>query len=272
MLSAEPVLGRKTPGLTTLVVTGTCGSVSLHVAMTSNPLEAILQAGELRRLLLGWFLWAPTALLVPAVGWVGTPLTFRLALGLGLGLGLAVAPYAAPSAAATHGFWLELGRALLLGCTVGVGVAAVFWAALMVGGVADRMGRLRAEATQEVLPQGSTSLLFGLLTALFFLAGGGVSRVSSALAELAWSSAEGLAARMADTCVASITLAVTVATPVLLATLLLEGVSGLVARSAPPLVVDALLGPLKALAFLLLLALALEPMMGALAEAWGTSR
>lgn len=266
MLPWEPALGRNTPGLTT-VVTGTCGSVSVHAAMTSNLLEAILQAGELRPLLLGWFLWAPTALLVPAVGWPSAPLTFRLALGLGLGL--AVAPYAAPPGHAADGSWLELGRALLLGGVVAVGVAAVFWAALMVGGMADRMrpGRPRVDDAPGVLPEGPTSLLFGLLTALFFLAGGGVSRVSGALAELAWSTAEGLAARVAETCVASVTLAITVAAPVLLATLLLEGISGLVARSAPPLIVDTLLGPLKALAFLILLALALEPMMGALAEA-----
>src|SRR5690606_37129006 len=102
-----------------------------------------------------------------------------------------------------------------------------------------------------------------------FLAGGGPSRVSAALTDLAGSTNGGYAQKIADTCVASITLAVTVATPVLLATLLLEGVTALIARSAPSLVVDTLLGPLKALAFLFLLALALPPMMAVLVEALG---
>lgn len=243
----------------------------MRVAMTSNLVEAFLAVGELRSLILGWFLWAPTALLVPALGWLNAPLTPRLALGFGLGLA------AAPRGPAAEGsFWVELGRALLLGGVVAVGVAAVFWAALMAGGVADRVwpGRSqlegpRSEGGAEVVPQGPMSLLLCLLTALFFLAGGGPSRVSAALTDLAWSTNGGYAQKIADTCVASITLAVTVATPVLLATLLLEGVTALIARSAPSLIVDTLLGPLKALAFLFLLALAIHPMTAMLVEALG---
>ncbi len=233
--------------------------------MASNPLLESVVTGELRALLLGWFLWAPTALLVPAFGWPGSPLTPRLALGLGLSL--CVAP---STAGLPEGWGGALAWALGIGVSVAVGAAGVLWAALMAGGVADRFGPGGGGSSEEGLwdPPGPLSFLFGLLSALFFLAGGGPARAGAALTRLARVPAAGeLLQPILDACLASITLAVGVATPILLTVLLLEGIMVLLRRTALPLATEQLLGPLKTLAFLFLLAVALEPMLTALADA-----
>jgi type III secretory pathway component EscT len=234
--------------------------------MASNPLLDLATAGELDSLLVGWFLWAPTAVLVPAVGWVGSPIGLRLAIGLGLSLCvLPEAPVAGP-------LWIELGRALGIGVSVAVGAALVLWAALMVGGVADRAafrsGRSDA-AEPGPLPAGPLALLFGLLTCLAFLAGGGPQRVGDALVTVHRARLESLVEPVVSACIAAIHLAVAVATPVLLTLVLLEALAALLQRTAAPLLVEAALGPLKALAFLFLLAVALEPLVSALARALG---
>lgn len=236
----------------------------MRSGMTSNPWLELLGTGELRALCVGWFLWAPTALLVPALGWIGAPLGPRLALGFGLSL--CVLPEVSPQGE----LWLDLARALGLGVSVAVGAGAVLWAALMVGGIADRLRTTDGALDDtELLPTGPLALLFGLLTALFFLAGGGPARVGAALARLGEAPHPESARAIVDACTASITLAVTVATPVLLTALLLETLSALLQRSAAPLVAEALLRPLTALAFLFLLAVALGPLLEALGGALG---
>lgn len=221
--------------------------------------------GELRALILGWFLWAPTALLVPAFGWPGSPLAPRLALGLGLSLCVAPATTGLPA-----GWGEALVWALGIGVSVAVGAAGVLWAALMAGGVADRFGPGGGRADGDGLwdPPGPLSFLFGLLSALFFLAGGGPARAGAALTRLARVPSQGeLLQPILDACLASITLAVGVATPILLTVLLLEGIVLLLRRTALPLATEHLFGPLKALGLLFLLAIALEPMLTALADA-----
>lgn len=238
----------------------------MRPGMASNPLLDLAAASELDSLLVGWCLWAPTALLVPAIGWLGSPVGPRLAMGLGLSLCVL------PEAPLRRPLGLELARALGLGVSVAVGAALVLWAALMVGGVADRAAFRGARGESEEggpLPAGPLALLFGLLTCVFFLAGGGPVRVGDALVKVHRAPPEGLTEGVAEACVAAIHLAVTVATPVLLTVVLLEAVAALVQRTATPLLVEAVVGPLKALGFLFLLAVALEPLVRALAGALG---
>lgn len=238
----------------------------MRAPMPSNPLTDPLLTGELRSLFLGWVLWAPTALLLPAFGWPGSPWGPRLALGFGLSLCVGPTVDGLPG-----GAWGAFVWALGIGAAVAAGAASVLWAALMAGGVADRFGpggSQRGAVGEELWdPPGPLSFLFGLLSALFFLAGGGPARVGGALSRLAVIPEGEIVQPLIDACLASITLAVSVATPLLLAVLLLETVSALLQRTALPLATESLLGPLKALAFLFLLALALDPMLTAVADA-----
>jgi type III secretory pathway component EscT len=235
--------------------------------MASNVLGGLPLSGELQALVLGWFLWAPTALMVPAVSWIGAPVTSRLAVGLGLSVCVAPVIGRAPEGS----FWFELIEFLLMGFAVAVGSGAVIWAAMMAGGVADRLGpggaQRGASAEAEPLPTGPFGMLFGMLSILAFLGAGGPAHVGAALGRLMVVPQTGLLGAIIDGCLASITLAVTVATPILLAATLLELITALLQRAAYPVAVEGILPGLKGLAFVFFIALAVGLMLSMLSEA-----
>jgi type III secretory pathway component EscT len=157
-------------------------------------------------------------------------------------------------------------RQLVIGSLAALGAVRVMWAALLVGGIADKLGPAGTLPRSD--DEGSTPLetLFGLTTMVVFFAGGGPTRLAGAFTRLGSraGAAGDVASSVLDAALAAVTIAVTVAAPLIVAALLVELVLALAARAALPLVVDGLLAPVRALIFLVALALCFEGMVEAL--------
>ena len=218
---------------------------------------------DLRGWALAWARVTPALTLVPAFGLNALPAQTRAALGLAIAV--SIAPSLSPSHLAA-----PFGVALLLesarGLPVALAAAGALWAAGMAGGLTDNIrGARETQALpvvdEEVSPLGA---LLSLLVALLFLETGGAARIAAVLSSnqelshgVLWQVASGLTH--------SVELALAVAAPVVAVSIVAELANALIARSATPAHVVALLAPLRSILILVTFALLFERMAGLLA-------
>lgn len=223
----------------------------------SEVLEALARVAgvDFRGWLLAWARVLPVVLLVPAFGLGSVLLPIRI--GLALALALAIAPGLRVLAGGEEPLWFAVGREVARGLPLAIGTAALLWAAVMAGGLADNLrgGRESSEVPVLEEPAPPLAAVFGLLVGFAFLAGGGAERVISALAEPQLTSTWGAAAQRLSQ---AIGLAVALAAPLVAASLLVEIAGAFVARAAAPAYVLPLLAPLRSLALLFVVWLALD--------------
>jgi type III secretory pathway component EscT len=208
---------------------------------------AALGAPDLRAWSLAWMRALPIVTIVPAFGLGAVAMPIRL--GLAAALALAAAPALRPVASDGTPFAVALLREGAKGLPVALGAAAILWATVMAGGLADNLrgGREVVEVPLLEEPSPPLAALFGLFAAVGFIEVGGVARLFAALAEpelhVTWAFA---AQRLA----ASIGVAVAIAAPLVMGSLLIEIAGALIARAASPAFVLPLIAPLRSVALL----------------------
>jgi type III secretory pathway component EscT len=210
---------------------------------------------DARATLLAWARLFPVVTIVPAFGLAAVSIPIRV--GLSLALAIAVAPALRPLVAGNESLIVLLLREAAFGLPVALGAAAFLWAAIMAGGLVDNLRGARDEGEVPLLDEPATPLaaFFGLLVVLAFLETGGVGRVAQALSDPRLSTGLGVAAeRLAQ----SMSLAVAIAAPLAVTSIVVEAASGLVARAATPAYVFSLFLPIRSLALLVMLWLSLD--------------
>jgi len=204
---------------------------------------------------LAWARALPLLVIVPAFGLGGVAAPIRVALAFGIAG--CIAPALHGSVATGVPYWLALLREAASGVPVALGTAAILWAAVMAGGLIDNLrgGRESADLSVQGEPSTLFGAMFGLLAALGFLETGGASRVASALAEPRLHTTFAVAAeRLSE----SVGIAVAVAAPLVVGSLLIELAGAFVARAASPAYVVPLIAPLRSLGVLFVVWLALD--------------
>jgi type III secretory pathway component EscT len=214
-----------------------------------------LYGADGRAFLVAWARALPLVTLVPAFGLSAVALPIRVVLGATMAV--AVAPalrgVASTDVPLPSLLLIEAGRTLPLA----LATSALLWAAVMAGGWVDNLRGAREHVELPLIdePGGPFSALFGLLMAIAFLEVGGASRLAAALAEpravSTWATA---AERLSQ----SVGLAVALAAPLAVGSVLVELTAGLIARAATPAYVLSLLAPLRSLALLVLVWLSLD--------------
>jgi type III secretion protein T len=240
--------------------------------MPASVLEAVASAFQsagidLPELGLAWGRVLPIVVLVPAFGLRALPLSARAVIGLALAA--AIAPGIA-LVGTHHGEHVSaLADELTRGLSVAIAAAVPLWAATMTGGVIDA---LRTSGAPELMSsptvEGRSTQLGALLSVLasaIFLAGGGASRAVAAVARPETASSPVLLA--AHDLVAGISLAVALGAPVLVASIVVEVGSALIARTASPAQIQTVLAPLRALVVLVVLAVSIDRIAAGLALA-----
>jgi type III secretory pathway component EscT len=231
-----------------------------------SEVAAVLGEGgvDLGRLGLAWARVAPSVALIPAFGLRAFPAPARATLALALA---AVVAPGIPGLAPDGTAWpVALAVEVARGLPVALAASASLWAATMAGGVIDDLRGARESSALPTVEAGATPLgaLMAVLVALVFLESGGPARVVAALASPDLAFSEPLAAA-ARNLVSGIGLALAVATPVLVASIVIEVASSLVARAASPAFIQPLLAPLRSLGLLAVTAVVLERMLELLA-------
>lgn len=221
--------------------------------------RAMREAGvDLSALGLAWARVMPSVILVPAFGLRALPTPARGVLALVLAMTIfPSATFSAPPDASVPWIVLLLFEALR-GLPVAVAAAVPLWAATMAGTLVDQF-RGSSDSQSSPVVEGKSSsfgVLFSLLAGFLFLASGGPSRVAMALVRDPMPEAPLLA--IASHLVHGITLAVSIGAPLVVAAMVLEVASALVARAASPAQVHALTGPLRAFGILAVVAAAMD--------------
>jgi flagellar biosynthetic protein FliR len=232
--------------------------------------DALTRSGlDLTALGLAWARAMPTVVIVPAFGLRALPVPARAVIGLALAA--TVFPALHPVLATTEGSaWpiLAVGQ-MALGLPVALATAVPLWAATMAGGVTDALRGSAGQGTPSAptVEGGATPLgvPLSILASSVFLATGGPARVAMALATSAPPGHPALAAAFDLT--TGISLAVTLAGPLLAASVVIEIAGALIARAAAPAQLHLLLAPLRALGLLVILGLSFERMAIVLASA-----
>jgi type III secretory pathway component EscT len=226
--------------------------------------ESLVEVVEKNGLDLGaWGLaWArviPSITLVPAFGLRAFSAPARIVLGLALAA--CIAPALQPIAATTSWPVAALSE-VARGVPVALTAAVALWAANMAGGLVDDLRGAREQAELPNVETGASPLgaLFVMLTSIAFLESGGPARIASALARPALEVMGPLQAAALNLS-NGIQIAVAVATPLVVASIVVEVASALVSRAANPAYVQPLLAPLRSLVILGVLALVLERMV-----------
>jgi type III secretory pathway component EscT len=235
--------------------------------MPATPLPS---PNEIQALGLAWARVMPTVTIVPAFGLRALPAPARGVLALALAAG--IYPALLPVAGARAGVpWVIAAlEQVLAGLPIAVAAAVPLWAATMAGGLVDalRGGAPDGPAAGSPVVEGRASS-FGILLSVFasaaFLATGGAARAAAALA--AATPAEHPVLAAARDLAGGITLAVAIGGPVLAAAVVLEIAFALLARSASPAQIHALLAPIRALGLLAVVAIVLERIGALLAAA-----
>jgi flagellar biosynthesis protein FliR len=204
---------------------------------------------------LAWARAVPLVIIVPAfgLGAVAAPVRVALALGIAGAIAPALRGTVDPSVPLWFALLREAGRTLPLA----LGTAAILWAAIMAGGLVDNLRGAHEGTELPILEQPATPLgaLFGLLVALGFLETGGVERVARVLSAPRLQTSFAVAAeRLAD----SVGIAVAIAAPLVVGSILIELASAFVARAASPAYVAPLVAPVRSLGVLFVVWLALE--------------
>jgi type III secretory pathway component EscT len=218
---------------------------------------------DLRAWSLGWARVSPSVVLIPAFGLRALPAAARVMFALVLGL--AISP-AITSDELGPPWPLAFVTELFRGLPVAITAATVLWAASMAGGLADDLRGSRAVSGLPTAEIGATPFgaLLSMLTAIVFLQSGGPSRLARALF-VAPPSTHALLGRAIQDLVSGIELAIAVAAPLIVATVVIEVASALVTRAMVPAMIAPALAPLRSLVLLGVLAVLLERVLSLLA-------
>jgi len=219
---------------------------------------------DLRGWALAWARVTPALTLLPAFGLNALPAQTRAALGLALAVGIAPSLQPVPlSAPFSVALLLEAAR----GLPVALAASGALWAAGMAGGLTDNIRGARETQALPIVDEETSPLgaLLSLLVALVFLESGGAARVAAALSSNITVS-HGTLWRVALGLTHSIELALAVASPLVAVSIVLELANALIARSATPAHVVALLAPLRSILILVTFALLFERMASLLAR------
>ena len=235
----------------------------LDPAQILQPVLATL-AVDLRGWALAWARVMPALTVLPAFGLTALPVQTRAALGLALAVSIAPSLHPAQlSAPFPIALLLEAAR----GLPVALAASGALWAAGMAGGLTDSLRGARETQALPIVSEDTSPLgaLLSLLIALVFLEGGGAARVAAALSSnltvshgALWLVALGLTH--------AIELALAVAAPVVAVSIVLELANALIARSATPAHVVALLAPVRSILILVCFSLLFERMASLLAS------
>lgn len=228
-----------------------------------DSLAQLLQtAPALRNSVLGAARVMPVVVLVPAFGLRALPWGARV--GLALTLGLSVAP--AMSQPSALPFGLAVAVQALSGLPVAVSAAVVLWAASMAGGLVDESRQARELSHVPVVAADAspTGTLFGLVAAIAFLQTGGTGRVIAAL-NRETPDVHDLLTRVVHDLLAGVHIAIALAVPFLVASVLFEVAIALVSRALGSLSLQWLWAPLRTLFILLCLAILLERVLSMIA-------
>lgn len=215
---------------------------------------------EIRGWLLAWARVAPAVVLVPAFGLRAIPLPARAAMGLALGA--AIVPSLRPLEA-TGPLWpWALLVESLRGLPVALVAASVLWVATMTGGLVDN---LRGAQERQHLPNVETDAspmgaLLAMLAAILFLQTGGPAHLVERLMAPEHLSPS-LLVRTASALTCGVGLAIEVAAPLAVTSLVVETSLLLIARAAQPAPVLALVAPLRTMVLLGVSALLLDRML-----------
>lgn len=227
---------------------------------------AFADAGvDLSAMGLAWARMLPTVTLVPAFGLRALPAPVRVVVAFMLAL--CIFP-AVRADTAMQGPWpLLVFENLVRGLPVALAATIPLWAATMAGNLVDSLRGARDTWDFDAVAGKSSHLgiVFGLLAATLFLQGGGPSRVAFALATQDFP-AHPLLSALHDL-TSGIALAVALAGPLLAASMVLEVAVALTARASFPAQVHALFPPLRALGFVVVIALVLERISWVLSRA-----
>ncbi len=222
---------------------------------------------EIQAIGLAWARVMPAVTIVPAFGLKALPTAARGVLALAIAAG--IYPALLPVVRAREGVpWVVSAlEQVLAGLPIALAAAVPLWAATMAGGVVDSLRGAQDAAGSPVVEGRASS--FGILLSIFasaaFLATGGAARVASSLA--AFAPTENPMLAIANDLASGITLAFAIGGPLLAAAVVLEITFALVARSASPAQIHALLAPIRALGLLAVLAIVLERIGALLAAA-----
>lgn len=215
---------------------------------------------DLAALGLAWARVMPVVTLVPAFGLRALPTAARAVLSLALALAIFPAMQGAHgSLISPHIAWpMALLLEALRGLPVAIAAAVPLWAATQAGGLVDTLRGGQGELSVPVV-EGKTSsigVLFALLAGALFLKTGGPAHITHALASGALEAHPVIAVvRALDQ---GIHISLAIAAPMLGASIIVEVATALIARSASPAQIHALLGPLRSGTILFVLALATE--------------
>ena len=197
----------------------------------------------------------PVVVLVPAFGLRALPFGTRVSLALTLGF--SVTP------ALSHSSALPLGLAVtaeaLSALPVALCAAVSLWAASMAGGLVDELRQSR-EFSQLPIVTGDTSptgALFALVAAIAFLETGGTSRVITALNRNTLD-VHGLLTRVVHDLLSGVHIAIALAVPFLVASVLFELTAALVARALNSTRLEPIWAPLRTVFILVSLAIIFE--------------
>ncbi len=234
--------------------------------MKPGLLETILslaseQRFDLVALARSWARALPAITLVPVFALRGLPAPFRFMIAILIAA--CVAP-AWPSLSETGGAsWpLVLVEEVLRGIPIGIAAAVPLYALSMAGGLVDHV-----RGTQESLSApwgeakgGVVSTLFSLLAGILFFGTGGPARLALALMN-----APGVPdlRALVGTLLMGVSIALTLAAPLLAAAFVLDVAAALVAKAAQPAPIQPLTQPLKAAGLMMLIALTLPYLLDA---------
>lgn len=197
----------------------------------------------------------PSALIIPAFGLASLATPTRVVLGLVLALSVAPAISPVLSEPSVVAYALEFARGLPLALSA----SAVLWASSMTGALADELAGVRGPlvsiGTEPVTALGT---LLSLAVAIGFLATGGPELLVRALT--AAPQLFSLAGAARDL-VSGVNLAVAVAAPLVVVSIVVEVILAIAGRVAFPLQVQIVLAPLRPFLVLGALALLLDRMV-----------
>jgi type III secretory pathway component EscT len=206
----------------------------------------------------------PSVLLIPAFGLRALPILAQVSFAFILAG--SVLPSFAPLAASDRPWLLLLVGELLRGLPVALGAATTIWAATMAGNLMDELRGAAPDPGLAVTdsPASPLGILLSLAACVAFLQFGGPARVTEALAAPATLTPNDVRAVVRGL-VAGVQLAVLIAAPLLVMSLLLEVFHALLARTTSAALWGAVFAPLRALSLLAIAALLLDRLVEGLA-------
>ncbi len=211
----------------------------------------------------GWAGVVPIVALVPAFLPQGVGAGPRAAVGLSLCVVLL--PEVVPHGGVAPG-WSELVLRFFRGCTLAVSASIAMWTAQMVGALWDELRGARdsGKALLAQAPSGPLGTLVSLFVAMTFLHLGGASLLLGRLAASPLPSRP-VVLGVVENLTAGVSVALALATPLLVTQVLLEVTLALLARAASPVSLSASLAAARAVVLLAVAGLLGERLLSVLA-------